>query len=469
MVEDLQHSRSLEQAIIGACLLERTAYGRTRGILAPENFYFEDHRKIYAVLSEMYELGQPLDILTATVFLNQKGVVLTAGGTAWYLVACTRDVCSSAHLEFHCLLVADMWRMRELEKITMSGINPLGDIRAQITEITEKVQALQGKAIKREWVNAEELMQELVEHQSQVKQNGGNFITTGFKKIDQINGGFSGNQFVIVGARPSVGKTALLAKISREVARSGVGVGIISLETDNVRIAARMAAQDTGVSFQTIYRNLFRDEDEQRRWFKKVSNTAKLPIYVSDKTKVDINEIRAKAAKLAKLFERAGIANWVIALDYLQLVETSSNKTYNREQEISKISRGCKLLASEFNKVVIGLSQLSRESSKRTGRDRYPKLSDLRESGSLEQDADIVLMLHRDWASDITINEAGGSTEREADLIGVKWRDGSPFKIKLDYDAETMTFSEVFNQPNIGNWKPVPAEPIEKDEEGMPF
>ena len=328
------------------------------------------------------------------------------------------------------------------------------------------MQTIQGRGNRKEWVTMEDLMMGLLEHQSRVKNGEMEFITTGFKQADQMNGGFSGNQFVIIGARPSVGKTALMAKISRNMALKGVGVGIISLETDNVRIAARMASQDTSINFQTIYRNLFTEESQRSQFFNRISNhTAKLPIYVSDKTKVDINEIRAKAHKLAAIFKQKGIDKWVLMVDYIQLVETYSNKNYNREQEISKISRGCKLLASELNQVVIALAQLTRESGKRSGKDRYPKLSDLRESGSLEQDADIVLMLHRDWMAGIEVNENGQSTEREADLLAVKWRDGAPFKIKLDYDAETMTFSEVVGLSSA-RWTPLPPE---REEETMPF
>jgi replicative DNA helicase len=443
MVENLHYNKDLEKAILGACLIELSAFGRIYGLIDRPHFYSEDNQKVYATMLKMFNQAQPIDLLTVAHQMIADGESLHAGNIAWYLTTLTNAVTGTTHLEFHCHLVSDMWRKRELEAI-FSSLDPLTDIQAQIAAINKRMSELQGRTQRKEWVDMEELMMSLVEHQHRVQSGQLEFITTGFRRIDEINGGFSGNQFVIVGARPSVGKTALMVKISREVARSGVGVGIISLETDNVRIAARIASGDTGVSFQTIYRSLFKEESEQKIFFNRISNqTAKLPIYVSDKTKVDINEIRAKAHKIAKIFESRGIEKWVLMLDYIQLVETYSNKNYNREQEISKISRGCKLLASELNKVVIALAQLTRESGKRTGNDRYPKLSDLRESGSLEQDADIVLMLHRDWMAGIEVNEEGNSTEREADLLAVKWRDGAPFKIKLDYEAETMTFNEV--------------------------
>jgi replicative DNA helicase len=469
MIEGLHHNRELELAILGACMLETTAIGRTYGLVQPEYFYYEDHRKVYAALLEMYNASIPVDMITASVYLMKKGVVLTAGNIPYFIAQATKNVTGTAHLEYHCELIAEMWRMAELERITSSGVNPLKDVKTQVATLTEKIQALQMPTAKRDWVAADEWVGELLEHQKAASAGKGRFITSGFRQIDDINGGISGGQFIILAARPSVGKSALMAKISREMAAKGVGVGIISLETDNVRIAARIAAQETSINFQTVYRSLWRDENQQIDFYKKVTrDTAKLPIYISDKTKVDINEIRAKVMKLAEIFKRRGVEEWVVAIDYIQLVETTSNKQYNREQEVSKISRGCKLLASEINKPVIALAQLTREAGKRTGKDRYPRLVDLRESGSLEQDADIVMMLHRDWMIDLLLNEAGGSTEREADLIGAKWRDGALFKIKLDFDAETMHFTEhrgSLKPAQTGGWRGVERE----DDGDMPF
>jgi len=342
MIPDLHYNKEIEAAILGSCLLETSAFGRAYGIVDRAHFYKEDNQKVYGAMLKMFDQAEPIDLLTVANKMVADGETLHAGQIGWYLTTLTNSVVSTAHLEYHCHIVSDMWRKRELENV-FSSLDPLTDIRVQVENVSKRLQALQGRTNKKEWVSMEELMMSLLEHQGRISNGEQEFITTGFRGADMINGGFSGNQFVIIGARPSVGKTALMARISLAMAAKGIGVGIISLETDNVRIAARIASGDTAISFQTIYRNLFTEETQRSRFFNHISNhTAKLPIYVSDKTKVDINEIRAKAHKLSAIFKQKGIDKWVLMVDYIQLVETYSNKNYNREQEISKISRGCK-------------------------------------------------------------------------------------------------------------------------------
>jgi replicative DNA helicase len=186
-----------------------------------------------------------------------------------------------------------------------------------------------------------------------------------------------------------------------------------------------------------IFRNLFNDESEHQIFYDRITKH-NLPVYVSDKTKVDVNEIRAKAWKLR---HKKGLSCLII--DYLQLVESSTNKNYNREQEVAKISRGLKLMAMEMDIPVIVLCQLNRSVTSRKGKDRFPQLSDLRESGAIEQDADVVLMLHRDWMSGYEVHpETSQSTEFDADLLGVKWRNGATFHLELDFNPQLMKFSE---------------------------
>lgn len=246
---------------------------------------------------------------------------------------------------------------------------------------------------------------------------------------------------IVLGARPSVGKSAFLGLLSMNMAKNGRKVGIISLEMSNAKIAGRLAALDTGVDFATLYRGLAIDEAMQERLYQQIGNrTAQLPIFVSDKTQVSMPEIKAKAMKLK---HKEGCD--ILFIDYLQLVDSSGygNKNSNRENEVRQMSRGCKLMAKELDIPVVVLAQLNREVTGRKGDDRYPKLSDLRESGAIEQDADVVMFLHRDWMSGFETNERGESTEREADLIVRKWRDGEPnLRIPLEFDPPRMKFSE---------------------------
>ncbi len=244
--------------------------------------------------------------------------------------------------------------------------------------------------------------------------------------------------------------------------------GIVSLEMSNIEIAARLAAYDTDTDFHVIYRGLYHDEEQTHRLYSAIGkSTSTLSIYVTDKTKVNIPEIRAKAEKLKSLH---GLD--CLMIDYLQLVSAiGGSYTKNRENEIAEMSRGCKIMAKEMNIPVIMLCQLNREVTKRKGQERYPQLSDLRESGSIEQDADVVMFLHRDYLSGYEQDENGNNTERQADLVVRKWRNGkSNFIIPLDFDPPKMKFTERRTQwqsTHIAVARPI-SEIADKDEE-TPF
>jgi replicative DNA helicase len=439
MTEGIHYSKDLESAVLGITMLEKDAFGRLYGLIEEKTFYISDNQKVFKALRDMFDSSLPIDLLTVCEKLQSSGVQFNAGNVPWYLTCLTQSVVNSAHLEFHCHLLKKMWRKRELEKLTKAGIDPMDDERRQAIDLQNQIQELLGSEIKKDWYSMDELMYELICHQQDIRDGKKQLVTSGFKAIDRENGGFSEGQLIILGARPSVGKSALLNKIAFAVAAQNKPVGIISLEMDNKQIAARLAAIDTETDFQIIYRNLFRDERESEKWYHRISEkTINYPIYVSDKTKVDVTEIKSKAQKLK---HKHGLS--LLIIDYLQLVEsTQTNKNYNREQEVAKISRGLKLMAMEMNIPVIVLCQLNRGSVQRQGDKRYPQLSDLRESGAIEQDADVVMMLHRDWMVGIEADEKGVSTEKEADLIGVKWRNGAPFHLKLDFEPELMRFKE---------------------------
>lgn len=436
-MEQLQ--REIEKAVLGICLLEKNAFGRTYGLIDEAVFYYEDHKKIYTVIREMYDRSLPVDHITVWQKQEEKNIVLSAGLTSWYLCELSMHVVASTHLEYHCHLLKQAWKKRELEKLTRSGIDLSEDPQKQGYSINERINEILGSEAKQDWYSMDELMFQLMVHQQEIASGKKEFVTTGFRAIDKLNGGFTPGQLIIVGARPSVGKSALMGLIAAQIARKNKKVGIVSLEMNNTEIAARLASLDTDTDFGIIYRNLFRDEREQERWYNTVtSKTINLPIYVSDKTKVDVGEIKAKAIKLK---HKHGLD--MLMVDYLQLVESSGNKNYNREQEVARISRGLKLMAMDMQIPVMVLCQLNRAVTSRKGKDRHPQLSDLRESGAIEQDADVVLMLHRDWMSGVDINpESGMSTEKEADLLGVKWRNGATFILPLDFDPQKMKFSE---------------------------
>lgn len=466
--QGIHYSTDLEKAILGICLIERDGFGRCYGLLEADYFYHTGHKEVFSAIKTMYQQGMMIDTLTVIDYLQRiKGVLaLENDNTGYFVTRLTNAVVSGAHLEYHCYIVKMMWMEREVMILTHGGKKIDGDTRQKIKGIQDTLLSLQQKSTEHDWVDMTQLMVDLYRHQEEMKKTGGIGLNTGMTKLDKTNGGFQNGQLVVIGARPSVGKSAFLGGIAVEMAKRNIEVGIVSLEMSNTEIAARLAAYDTDTDFNVVYRGLYRDMEDAHRLYQKIGNsTSTLPIYVSDKTKVSIPEIRAKAEKLKSLH---GLK--CLFIDYLQLVNSSGGSySKNRENEIAEMSRGCKIMAKEMNIPVVLLCQLNREVTKRKGTDRYPQLSDLRESGAIEQDADIVMFLHRDFMSGYETDEAGNSTEKQADLVIRKWRNGrSNFIIPLDFDPPKMKFTE---RREIAGFVPISTrshtEP-DKDEEN-PF
>jgi replicative DNA helicase len=466
MKEGIHYAKDLEHSIIGCCLVCPGSFGRIYGVIEEKHFYVQDGAKTFSVLKEMFQNSIPIDLHTVWEKMISKNIELNwsakygsgdhAKDITGFLMNCTNAVTNDSHLEYWCMIVKEMWKRREIERITRSGIDPNDDPAKQGYQINEKINEILGSEVKQDWYDLNDLYWNLLIHQNEIKEGKKQLVTTGFKAIDKLNGGFSAGQLIVIGARPSVGKSALMNKIAFAIAKQEKPVGIISLEMNNTEIAARLASIQSETSFGIIYRNLFNDKNEHEIFYNRISKSSKLPVFVSDKTKVDVNEIKAKAIKLK---HSKGLSCLIV--DYLQLVETLTSKNYNREQEVAKISRGLKLIAMELEIPVIVLCQLNRAVTNRKGKDRYPQLSDLRESGAIEQDADVVMMLHRDWMAGYESNpDTGASTEFEADLLGVKWRNGALFHLPLDFKPELMKFME-----KGGNFIPVhiPKEENEED------
>ncbi len=457
----IHHGVELEEAIIGACLIDKYAFGRTYGLLDAENFYGAGHKTVYEVMKEMYDQSLPLDILTVTAkIVSTKNISEINGSNVLFFVTkLTHTVVSSAHLEYHCHLVREMWRRRRILEIKAEQIQDDSDPRETIKNINDQIREILGTDIKREWHDMMDLMYDLMVHQSDMVKGKKTFLTTGFIRSDNLNGGFFNGQMIVIGSRPATGKSALMGQMALKMARSGKKVGIISLEMNNTEIAARLASIETGIDFGRIFRDIANDEALHKKFYEHISTqSVNLPIYISDKTKVNINEIKAKAIKL-----KSSIGCDCLMIDYLQLIDThTGNKNYNREQEVSQMSRGIKLMAMELNIPVIVLCQLNRSVTSRTYKDRFPKLSDLRESGAIEQDADVVMFLHRDYMSGWQVDDNNMSTERTADLLCPKWRNGATFHLELDFDPPKMKFSE---RSTMMQYKPI----VDSSQDDNPF
>lgn len=470
------YDQDIENAILGVILMEKSAMAKTIGLIQPEYFYSDAGEFTYGVLVEMFNNTVPIDLLTVSdYFVNQKKKTHFANNehVSYALCKMTNQVVSGAHLEYHCYILKQQWQRRCVLKakygaLVEDGINPLIDVE----NLNKQLQNILGGTTKRDWVPLDEAIFELVKHQQDMANGKANIVTTGIKALDKVNRGFSAGDMIIVAARPGVGKSALMGRMALQMASEGKKVGIITLEMSNVQITARMAAIETNTDFSKVYWGMMQDMDQFRKFYDVVSRqTVHLPIYLSEKANVNISEIRAKAIKL-----KASYGCDVLFIDYLQLIEgQSSNRNTNREQEVSQMSRGIKVMAKELEIPVIALAQLNREVAKRSHAQRLPMLTDLRESGSIEQDADVVMFLHSDFHAGYEVNEQGQSTKEEADLIVRKWRNGSHPHIKLGFDPPKMKFYEKHTNerpaelPKNGTWRPVDYSSPKKIDDGDPF
>lgn len=443
--EEFKHyNKSLEKTLIGTILLEKLAFSRITSVIdKAEIFYNKGNGQIYNAILEMYKNSLPIDLETVVDYMwnNLKIKEINGSNVPYYLTICTNGVCSSANIEYHALILRECWKRRKVIEIKYSALEDDGfDPKQNIIDIGVALSKLSESNYSKDWYDMSELILQLYKHQDEMKLSGGIGLLSGLKTIDTENGGFFKGNMIFIGARPSVGKSALANTLAISMANTGAKVGIISLEMSNVEIAARLAAIDTDTDYSIIYRGLMQEEYQTKRMYEKITNqTIGLPIFVSDKTDVNMFDIRTKTERL---MSKSGLD--ILIIDYLQLVGTSDAKNSNRENEVAKISRGIKILAKDLNIPVIVLGQLNREVTKRKGAERYPILGDIRESGAIEQDSDIVMFLHSDFMSGHLTDENGYSTEGKSDLVVRKWRNGkNNFIIPLEFQAKKMKFLEA--------------------------
>lgn len=461
----IHYDTDLEEAVLGACLLEAGAFSRVNGYMKPEYFYREANQIVFQTMKEMVLKGEAIDILTVTNRIVRAGhELLNQDPTPYYVTKLTNSVVSSAHLEKHCIILKELFAERTLLKVRYEQTDHGIDLYDRAGNIHKQVQEILSSGYTNDWMDMTQAIVKLFQHQADMASGNKKLVTTGFKALDHKNGGFAPGNMVVIGARPSVGKSALMGKMAIAMAQQKFKVGIISLEMNDTEIAARLSSLDTDIEFWKIYRTIATDQDLHRFFYDRVSRSlVQLPIYISDKTKVNINEIRAKAFKLQHTHGCD-----VLMIDYLQLIDSvATNRNYNREQEVSSMSRGIKLLAMEMGIPVIVLCQLNRQPTSRTYEQRFPKLSDLRESGAIEQDADIVMFIHRDFMSGYESDDQGNSTERNADLVIPKWRNGAVCHLELGFDPEKMKFYEKTNAPS--GFVPVNYSEPGKPEDEDPF
>ena len=470
----------LEEAVLGAMLIDEKGVNEIIELLSPEVFYKRSHQLIYESIERLFRESEPIDLLTVSADLKKNKNFEQVGGD-FYLITLSQKVSSSAHIEFHSRIILQKYIQRKLitisNEIIQKSYNESTDVMDLLDEAESKLYDVAQGNIKTSTESAQNLVIRAKNRIEEIaKQEGLSGVSTGFDKLDKLTSGWQPSDLVIIAARPGMGKTALALSMARNISvKQDIPVAFFSLEMSSVQLITRLISSETGLSSDKLRTGKLADHEWQQLNIK-VSDLESAPLYIDDSPSLTIFELRAKARRLASSH---GIK--LIIIDYLQLMNIgSSNKAGNREQEISTISRNLKALAKELDIPVIALSQLSRAVETRGGTKR-PILSDLRESGAIEQDADIVSFLYRPEYYGINEwdDEMKTPSEGQGEFIVAKHRNGALDSIKLKFIANLGKFEDLggYDSPfefqsklNPDNKLSDFSEPSNKDEDDdMPF
>ncbi len=426
-----------ERAFLGALMLRTEAISDSIDLISPDAFYAEKHRLIYSACLGLYNKGEPIDVESVRAKLSDEGVLEQIGGLA-YIGELVRDVPAASNARHYAGQVQKKYMLRALidagDFVAELGFDESGDLDETLDKAEKKIYEVTstptlakftslGESLKDAWARLEHL------HEHKDEMRG---VRSGFKDLDNMLAGFQKSDLIILAARPSVGKTSLALDIARQTAVNfGTTVGIFSLEMAAQQLIDRMVAADAGVNSWSLRTGHINEQSDWDRIRESYDRLGKAPIYISDEPGVNILKMRATARRLKK---ENGLG--LLIVDYLQLmVPTNARAGDNLVQQITEISRSLKILARELDVPVLALSQLSRAVEQRGGR---PRLSDLRDSGSIEQDADVVMFIHRD-------DKINKESDRPniAEIMIEKHRNGPVGKIELYFNDKQTTFQSL--------------------------
>ncbi len=460
------HSLEAERAVLGIMIMypDSAEVGFER--LTEDMFYSPAHRIIFSRLIKMAQANQPIDAVTIKEALVQHGELEKIGG-AEYLAQIVNSVLTPAHFEEYLNLLEDKALLRRIVKLCTDAINKAyqgpGDVKLFVDSIEAEFYRLSENRLKGDFVHIQSVIKdvhrEILELQKSQRIITG--ISTGYADLDKMLTGFHPSDYVVVAGRTSSGKTAFALSLARNIAiradeRNRTGVAIFSLEMSKEQVVLRLLAGEAKVSAHRM-RQGFLTRDELNEIAMKVDRVATAPIFIDDTPNLTVMEMRSKARRLAR---RVNIG--VIIVDYLQLVNPSV-RADSRQEEVASVSRALKALARELGVTVVALAQLSRRVEE--SRDHRPKLSHLRESGAIEQDADVVLLLYRPEAHGISRIEVNGiemDSAGMAELIVAKQRNGPTGSVYLSFDKECITFEPY--EMEYQTTAPVPEGKFEDDE-----
>jgi len=439
----------IEQVVLGAMMLEKNAVNDTIDVLHHNSFYDPKHQYIYKAIRELFAATSPIDLVTVTARLQKNGELEAAGG-ATYISSLTHRVASSAHIQFHARIIAEKYIKRELIRVSSEIIRDAFDETQDVFDLLNSAESglfqIAENNMSKQVASVQNVVREAIQEIEKAAQNsdGISGVPTGFYELDKITSGWQRSDMVVLAARPGMGKTAFVLSMARNTAVDyGMGVVIFSLEMSSVQLVKRLIASESRLSAEKLRKGDLKDYEFQQL-HSRINKLATAPIFIDDTPGISIFDFRAKCRRL-----KAQHNINLIIIDYLQLMSAKDGKGGgNREQEISTISRSIKEIAKELNVPIIALAQLSRSVEQRGG-DKRPQLSDLRESGAIEQDADIVSFIYRPEYYGIIKDDDGNANYGMAEIIISKHRNGALDRVRLRFVPEYARFENLNEVPEL--------------------
>ncbi len=459
-------AKDLEEAVLGSIMLEKAAFDLVIEILKPECFYVDAHQRIFKAMQSLALKSQPIDILTVVEELRTSEEIDIVGGP-YFVTKLTNTVVSSANVQAHSRIVLQKFIQRELIRISGEIISDAYEDSTDVFDLLDqaesKIYEVTSQHLRNNYETIDSVLIEAIKRIEDLRHKNEDVsgVPSGFPKLDRVTYGWQNTDLIILAARPSVGKTAFALNLARNAAlhpTKPTPVAFFSLEMSAGQLVQRILSAESEIWLEKISRGKLEEHEMKQLYARGIQKLSQAPIFIDDTAALNIFELRAKCRRL----KNTGNIGLII-IDYLQLMSgTGDNRNGNREQEISNISRSLKAMAKELNVPIVALSQLSREVEKRKEGNKMPQLSDLRESGAIEQDADMVMFLYRPEYYDIGQNEMGESNRGETIIRIAKHRNGSLETIKLRALLNIQKFiedegGESFGGPALpGSWKPVP-------------
>jgi replicative DNA helicase len=462
-------AKELEEAVLGAIMLEKGAFDAVIEILKPECFYVDSHQRIFRAMQSLANKSQPIDILTVVEELRSREELDLVGGP-YYVTKLTNAVVSSANIEAHSRIVLQKFIQRELIRISGEIISDAYEDSTDVFDLLDqaesKIYEVTSTHLRNNYETIDSVLVKTIQRIEDLRHKNEDVtgVPSGFPSLDKVTYGWQSTDLIILAARPAVGKTAFALNLARNAAlhpTKATPVALFSLEMSAGQLVQRILSAESEIWLEKISRGKMEEHEMKQLYARGIQRLAQAPIFIDDTAALNIFELRAKCRRL-KNANNIGL----IIIDYLQLMSGTGERNSNREQEISTISRSLKGLAKELQVPIIALSQLSREVEKRKDGNKMPQLSDLRESGAIEQDADMVMFLYRPEYYDITQDEMGDNNRGETHVRIAKHRNGSLETIKLRALLHIQKFIEDSGGNNFGSGLPSNFKPVSGLDDG---